>query len=114
MAATPNVTYPGTTCGYPREDAFVMLRDPSTGDIPWPGFIFGQFPSSTWYWCADQIMVQRVLAAKSLSHAQSALVFAGETDTDYQKYRPEFLNLRVFEDQAKHPNNISGPNAVKT
>ena len=55
-----------------------MLRDPVTGDIPWPGFIFGQFPSSTWYWCADQMMVQRVLSAKSISHAQGALVFAGQ------------------------------------
>lgn len=72
------MTYPGTECGYPRSDAFVMLRDPVEGDIPWPGFIFGQFPSSTWYWCADQIMVQRVLSAKSLSHAQGALVLAGK------------------------------------
>ena len=77
-AAIPNVTYPGTECGYPRSDAFVMLRDPVKGDIPWPGFILGQFPSSTWYWCADQMMVQRVLSAKSLSHAQGALVLAGE------------------------------------
>ena len=77
-SAIPNVTYNGTTCGYPRSDAFTILRDPVTGDIPWPGFFLGQFPSSTWYWCADQIMVQRVLAAKSLSHAQSALVFAGQ------------------------------------
>ncbi|KAL5256229.1 hypothetical protein ACHWQZ_G011448 [Mnemiopsis leidyi] len=85
-AAIPNVTYPGTECGYPRSDAFVMLRDPVEGDIPWPGFIFGQFPSSTWYWCADQIMVQRVLSAKSLSHAQGALVLAG-----YLKLLPLFL-----------------------
>jgi hypothetical protein len=78
MTAIPNETYPDTQCGHPRNDAFVMLRDPVTGDIPWPGFIFGQFPSSTWYWCADQMMVQRVLSAKSLSHAQGALVFAGQ------------------------------------
>ena len=37
-----------------------------------------QTPASIWYWCADQMMVQRVLAAKSLSHAQASTIFAGQ------------------------------------
>uniref|UniRef100_H2YMH2 Sodium/myo-inositol cotransporter n=1 Tax=Ciona savignyi TaxID=51511 RepID=H2YMH2_CIOSA len=64
-------------CGYPLNDSFVMLREPTDPNVPWPGFIFGQTPASIWYWCADQVIVQRALAAKSLSHAQGATIFAG-------------------------------------
>ncbi|CAH8523458.1 unnamed protein product [Schistosoma bovis] len=45
--------------------------------MPWLGFLLGQTPASIWYWCTDQMMVQRVLAAKSLSHAQGATLMAG-------------------------------------
>ncbi|XP_033116002.1 sodium/myo-inositol cotransporter-like isoform X2 [Anneissia japonica] len=79
MQAIPNETLsnPNYTCGYPREDSFQMLRDPVNSDMPWAGFLLGQTPASIWYWCADQMMVQRALAAKSLSHAQGGCIFAG-------------------------------------
>ncbi|XP_014671306.1 PREDICTED: sodium/myo-inositol cotransporter-like [Priapulus caudatus] len=83
MMAIPNTTrlVNGSTyntgCGVPRVDSFIMLRDPVTGDIPWPGFLFGQTAASIWYWCTDQMMVQRTLAAKNLSHAQGGVVLAG-------------------------------------
>nr|XP_009861531.2 sodium/myo-inositol cotransporter [Ciona intestinalis] len=79
MQAIPNSTLQGKTpgCGYPLNDSFVMLREPTDPNVPWPGFIFGQTPASIWYWCADQVIVQRALAAKSLSHAQGATIFAG-------------------------------------
>lgn len=63
-----------------------MLRPGDDPDYPWAGFILGQTPSSVWYWAADQMMVQRVLAAKSLSHAQGATLFAG-----YLKILPLFI-----------------------
>ncbi|XP_019512062.1 PREDICTED: sodium/glucose cotransporter 4 [Hipposideros armiger] len=53
--AIPNVTVPNTTCHLPRPDAFHMLRDPVSGDIPWPGLIFGLTVLATWCWCTDQI-----------------------------------------------------------
>ena len=34
-------------------------------------------PASIWYWCADQIMVQKALSAKSLNHAQGATILCG-------------------------------------
>ena len=42
-------------CGVPRSDAFIMLRDAKSSDLPWPGFVFGQTPATIWYWCADQV-----------------------------------------------------------
>ena len=56
MTAIPNSTLTSnSTCGYPREDSWIMLRDPVNSDMPWPAFLFGQTPASIWYWCADQV-----------------------------------------------------------
>uniref|UniRef100_A0A2P2HZC4 Sodium/myo-inositol cotransporter-like n=2 Tax=Hirondellea gigas TaxID=1518452 RepID=A0A2P2HZC4_9CRUS len=79
LQAIPTPLMNGTSCGLPRKDSWVMLRsaDTSVSDMPWPGFILGQTPASIWYWCADQMMVQRAMASKSLSHAKGATLFAG-------------------------------------
>ncbi|XP_040834617.1 sodium/glucose cotransporter 4 isoform X2 [Ochotona curzoniae] len=84
--AIPNVTVPNTTCHLPRPDAFHMLRDPVSGDIPWPGLIFGLTVLATWCWCTDQVIVQRSLSAKSLSHAKGGSVLGG-----YLKIMPTFF-----------------------
>uniref|UniRef100_A0A674IIY5 Solute carrier family 5 member 9 n=1 Tax=Terrapene triunguis TaxID=2587831 RepID=A0A674IIY5_9SAUR len=73
----PSVIVPNTTCHLPRADAFHMLRNPVTGDIPWPGLIFGLSVLATWCWCTDQVIVQRSLSAKNLSHAKGGSVLAG-------------------------------------
>lgn len=72
-----NSSMPSYKCGLPKENAFQMLRDISDKEMPWLGFLLGQTPSSIWYWCSDQMMVQRTLAAKSLAHAQGGTLFAG-------------------------------------
>lgn len=84
--AVPSEVIPNSTCGIPGDDAWTMLRNPYDSTMPWPGFLLGQTPASIWYWCADQMMVQRTLAAKSLSHAQGGTLFAG-----YMKLLPMFL-----------------------
>ncbi|KAM7100084.1 sodium/glucose cotransporter 4 isoform 1-T1 [Molossus nigricans] len=86
MQAIPNATVPNTTCHLPRPDAFHMLRSPVTGDIPWPGLIFGLTVLATWCWCTDQVIVQRSLSAKSLSHAKGGSVLGG-----YLKILPMFF-----------------------
>ncbi|XP_064103539.1 sodium/mannose cotransporter SLC5A10-like isoform X3 [Macrobrachium nipponense] len=88
LAAIPDKLVENSTCGLPRVDSWRMLRDadPSTSDMPWPAFLTGQMPASIWYWCTDQMMVQRVMAARSLSHAQGGTLFAG-----YAKLLPLFM-----------------------
>ncbi|CAH8506327.1 unnamed protein product [Schistosoma mattheei] len=76
LASSPDVN-PSLRCSLPPENAFVLLRGIDDPDMPWLGFLLGQTPASIWYWCTDQMMVQRVLAAKSLSHAQGATLMAG-------------------------------------
>ncbi|XP_071983634.1 sodium/glucose cotransporter 4 [Engystomops pustulosus] len=86
MQAIPKITVPNTTCHLPRSDAFHMLRNPITGDLPWPGLIFGLTIIATWVWCADQVIVQRSLAAKNLSHAKGGSIIGG-----YLKILPMFF-----------------------
>ena len=42
--------------------------------------------SSIWYWCADQVIVQRTLSAKNLTHAKAGCVLAS-----LLKFLPLFL-----------------------
>ncbi|XP_033742204.1 sodium/glucose cotransporter 4-like [Pecten maximus] len=74
MKAAANETLINATlygCGLPREDSFTILRSPLTGDIPWTGSIFGLSTLGLYVWCHDQLIVQRCLAAKSISHAKA-------------------------------------------
>uniref|UniRef100_A0A8B9Y5K4 Sodium/myo-inositol cotransporter 2 n=1 Tax=Bos mutus grunniens TaxID=30521 RepID=A0A8B9Y5K4_BOSMU len=75
-----------SSCGLPREDAFHIFRDPVTSDLPWPGILFGMSIPSLWYWCTDQVIVQRTLAAKNLSHAKGGSLMAA-----YLKVLPLFI-----------------------
>ncbi|NXK32019.1 SC5A9 protein, partial [Piprites chloris] len=84
--AVPKITVPNTTCHLPRTDAFHLFRDPITGDIPWPGLIFGLSVLALWCWCTDQVIVQRSLSAKNLSHAKGGSVLGG-----YLKIFPMFF-----------------------
>ncbi|KAK7889148.1 hypothetical protein WMY93_024708 [Mugilogobius chulae] len=84
--AVPSVTVPNSTCHLPRSDAFHLLRDPVSGDLPWPGLIFGLTVLATWVWCTDQVIVQRSLSAKSLSHAKGGSVLGA-----YLKVLPMFF-----------------------
>ncbi|XP_045592204.1 sodium/mannose cotransporter SLC5A10 [Procambarus clarkii] len=88
LEAIPEKLIDNSTCGLPRIDSWRMLRDadPTVSDMPWPAFLLGQMPVSIWYWCADQMMVQRVMAARSLSHAKGGTIFAG-----YIKLLPLFI-----------------------
>lgn len=59
MNATPSVVGVNISeeCYTPRSDAFHLFRDPITGDLPWPGMIFGLTIQAIWYWCTDQVLI---------------------------------------------------------
>ena len=91
MMAIPNSSIPNTTCGIPREDSFVLLRNAVDSDIPWPGFILGVTASSIWYWCADQVHLGFLILGQesTLSHlgAESCVIF----DSGYYFHLWSFL-----------------------
>ncbi len=67
--------------------AFMDLWKPmSDPDFPWTGILFGAPILGVWYWCTDQFIVQRVLAAHDQEHARAGTIFAG-----YLKLLPLFI-----------------------
>nr|XP_018669842.1 sodium/myo-inositol cotransporter isoform X1 [Ciona intestinalis] len=88
LQATPNLTYVQQVYNVtmnvtdscfpkPNPQSFKMFKGINDPKLPLFGFIFGQTPSTLWYWCTDQVIVQRALAARSLSHAQGGTTLAG-------------------------------------
>ncbi|KAF6027401.1 SLC5A9 [Bugula neritina] len=75
-AVATNVLLSNSSCNLPRKDYMNLFRDPKTGDLPWPGLV-GVMINSLWYWCADQVIVQRALASKNFTHAKAGTVLAG-------------------------------------
>ncbi|KAK2505585.1 hypothetical protein MC885_014363 [Smutsia gigantea] len=74
--AVPTRTIANTSCHLPRTDAMHMFRDPYTGDLPWTGMTFGLTIIAAWYWCTDQVIVQRSLSARDLNHAKAGSILA--------------------------------------
>jgi solute:Na+ symporter, SSS family len=65
---------------------FHMVKPISDPDFPWTGIFFGAPILGIWYWCTDQVIVQRVLSAKDEGHAKAGTIFAG-----FLKILPVFL-----------------------
>uniref|UniRef100_A0A8D2PZ74 Sodium/glucose cotransporter 1 n=1 Tax=Varanus komodoensis TaxID=61221 RepID=A0A8D2PZ74_VARKO len=91
MKAIPSLVSNGSVavpeqCYSPRPDAFQIFRDPISGDLPWPGLIFGLTILALWYWCTDQVIVQRCLSGKNMSHVKAGCILCG-----YLKLLPMFL-----------------------
>lgn len=87
MLAVPSLTTNiSESCYEPRADSFHIFRNAITGDLPWPGLVFGLTIQATWYWCTDQVIVQRCLSAKNLSHVKAGCILCG-----YLKLLPMFL-----------------------
>lgn len=58
------------------------------GDFPWLGILIASPVIGIWYWCTDQYIVQRTLAAKNLANARRGAIFGG-----FLKVWPVFVFL---------------------
>ncbi|XP_045030640.1 sodium/glucose cotransporter 1 isoform X1 [Daphnia magna] len=77
----PNETYTAydlnnRSCANIPPDAMHLFKSIKSPELPWTGVIFGVTISSIWYWCSDQVIVQRTLAAKSMNHAKGGCIMA--------------------------------------
>ncbi|CAH1801179.1 unnamed protein product [Owenia fusiformis] len=88
FSALPNTTIysHNETCGIPPRISMNMFRPITDGSYPWTGVIFGLTISSIWYWCSDQVIVQRALSAKNISYAKAGTILAG-----YLKFLPLWI-----------------------
>ena len=58
-------------------DFFHMIKPASDPAFPWTGIFFGAPILGIWYWCTDQMIVQRVLGAKNETHARGGALLCG-------------------------------------
>jgi uncharacterized sodium:solute symporter family permease YidK len=89
-AVSKSTIFSNSTCGLPKSEYFNLVRDVDS-DFPWTGMSFGLMISSIWYWCSDQVIVQRALAAKNLTHARAGCILAG-----YLKFFPVWIMLQKY------------------
>ncbi len=65
-----------------------MFRALSDPEFPWLGILFASPIVGIWYWCTDQHIVQRCLAARNEKQARRGTIFAA-----YLKLLPFFIFL---------------------
>jgi len=65
---------------------FNMWRPATDPDFPWAGILFGAPIVGLWYWCTDQYIVQRTLAARNMKNARRGTIWGA-----YLKLTPVFL-----------------------
>ncbi len=90
-----------------KTDLLSMVRGPSS-ELPFSGFLLGNFLiGGMFYWCMDQVNVQRVLGAKNVREARLGAVFAG-----FLKIVPVFILVLPGVAAAALQLDIRGPNNV--
>lgn len=67
-------------------DFFHMMKPMTDENFPWTGIFFGAPILGLWYWCTDQVIVQRTLSAKNIEQAKGGTVLAG-----FLKILPVFM-----------------------
>src|SRR5213075_1459870 len=87
-------------------DFFSMWKPASHPDFPWTGVVFGAPILGVWYWCTDQHIVQRVLAAQNVTAARRGTIFAG-----YLKILPVFIFILPGIIAAALYSDVQGPKA---
>jgi SSS family solute:Na+ symporter len=71
------------------EPGYLNMWRPNTDpDFPWLPLVITSTIVGTWYWCTDQYIVQRVLAAKNIQQGRRGTIFGG-----LLKLMPVFLFL---------------------
>jgi len=77
-----------TTVKAVSPDHFNMWRPMTDPDFPWTGLLIGGTIVGIWYWCTDQYIVQRTLAANNIKIGRRGAIFGA-----YLKLLPIFIFL---------------------
>src|SRR5213595_2133514 len=84
---------------------FHMIKPASDSNFPWTGIFFGPPILGIWYWCTDQVIVQRVLSARDEGHAKAGTIFAGflKILPVFMLVLPGIIAFALFPEQVKKP-----------
>lgn len=88
-------------------DFFHMIKPNSDPSYPWLGTTVGTLILGIWYWCTDQVIVQKTLSAKGISDARKGAFLCAA-----MKISPVFiLVLPGLIAKALWPADVTGDNA---
>lgn len=59
------------------EQALHLIRPADDQLMPWPGLLTGVLVIGFYFWCTNQFVIQRALAARSLAEGRKGALFAG-------------------------------------
>jgi SSS family solute:Na+ symporter len=69
-------------------EAFSLWHPLSHQTLPWLGVVVASITIGVWYWCTDQFIIQRTLAARNLTQARRGAIWGG-----FLKLTPVFIFL---------------------
>jgi SSS family solute:Na+ symporter len=61
----------------PHAEQFALWRPNTDPNFPWLGVMIASPVIGIWYWCTDQYIIQRTLAARSLTDARRGAIWGG-------------------------------------
>src|SRR5579859_4534448 len=95
-------------------DYFHMIKPSSDPNFPWTGIFFGAPILGIWYWCTDQVIVQRVLSARDEGHAKAGTIFAGflKILPVFMLVLPGIIAYDLFRDQVRKKPDYAYPTLV--
>jgi SSS family solute:Na+ symporter len=95
-------------------DYFHMMKPATDSAFPWTGIFFGAPILGIWYWCTDQVIVQRVLSARDEGHAKAGTIFAGflKILPVFMLVLPGIIAYALFKDQVSAKPDYAYPTLV--
>ena len=93
---------------------FHMMKPATDAAFPWTGIFFGAPILGIWYWCTDQVIVQRVLSARDEGHAKAGTIFAGflKILPVFMLVLPGIIAYALFPEQVKEKPDYAYPTLV--
>ena len=93
---------------------FHMMKPATDSAFPWTGIFFGAPILGIWYWCTDQVIVQRVLSARDEGHAKAGTIFAGflKILPVFMLVLPGIIAFALFPDQVSAKPDYAYPTLV--
>src|SRR5437660_6916831 len=93
---------------------FHMIKPATDSQFPWTGIFFGAPILGIWYWCTDQVIVQRVLSARDEGHAKAGTIFAGflKILPVFMLVLPGIIAFALFPDQLANKPDAAYPTLV--
>lgn len=59
------------------DEFYCSFRSITDSNFPWTGIVLGVPIIAFWYWCTDQVTVQRLISARNIDQARSGAILSG-------------------------------------